>query len=66
MIVIAQFARSLSLFLGTGFRGGSIFVGAADIQGIVTAKPAVPGIDIGGQYLDEVAKMRDIIYVWQG
>jgi hypothetical protein len=63
MVVITEFPRRYPLLCGFGFRGGTVFVCAADIKGFVTPQPAKPGKDIGGQYLNQVPQVRHIVYI---
>jgi len=45
------------------FGGCAVFIGAANIERLVTTKPAESSKHIGGKYLNEVAEMRNIIHV---
>ena len=48
-----------------GFRSSSIFIGTADIKGVISFYPAEPCKDIGGKNLYQVSQMRHIINIGQ-
>ena len=52
VIMVAQFPGGLPLLLRARFGGGAVFVGAADVQGVVPAKAAESGINVGRKDLN--------------
>jgi hypothetical protein len=66
VIAVAQFPGAYALLRGPGLGGGAVFVGTADVEGIVTPEPAKPGKGIGGKDLDQVTQMGNIVYIGKG
>ena len=63
MIIVAKFAGSFMLLLRLRFGRRAVFIGAAHIKRLVAAASAKTRKNIGGKYLNEISKMRDIVYI---
>ena len=64
-VAVTKFLGGYAVLGGTGFGGGAVFVGTAYIQGFITPQPAKAGKGVGGQHLNQVSQMGDVIYVRQ-
>ena len=65
VVAVAQFAGSYPLFGGACFGGGAVFVGSADVQGLITPQTAKAGERVGGQHLDQVPQVGDVVNIGQ-
>jgi hypothetical protein len=48
VIAVAEFLGAYPLFGGPVFRGGTVFIGTADIEGVVAPEPAESRKGVGG------------------
>ena len=64
-IPVAQLPGGYAFFQGTGFGSRSVLVRTADVQGFITGQPAKPGKGVGGQHLNQVSQMGDIVDIGQ-
>ena len=62
-IVVTQFPGSLLLLKSPGLSSSTILVSTADIEGVIATAPAEPGKYITGKHLDQVAQVRNIVYI---
>jgi hypothetical protein len=60
---VAELPGTYALLEGFGFRGGSIFICPTDVQRFVAAGPAKTGKDVGGEDLNEVSQMGNVVNV---
>ena len=60
---IAELPGAQALLQRLCLGGGAVFVGAADVEGVVALEPAEPGKYVGRENLDEIAEMGDVIDV---
>jgi hypothetical protein len=63
MVAVTEFAGAYPLFGGFGFRGGTIFIGTANIERFVGTEPAEPGKTVGGEHLNKIPQMRHVVHV---
>ena len=64
-IIVAEFPWSLLFLQSSGLGGSTILISTADIEGVITPKPAEPCKNITGKHLDKVSQMRNIVYIRQ-
>ena len=65
VVAVAQLPRRDPLLQRPGLGGGAVLVGPAHVQGLVAGQPAVARKHVGGEHLDEVAQVRDVVHVRQ-
>ena len=63
VIIVAELAGCLSFLKGTCLGGGSVFVGSANIKGLVTTAAAESREHVGTEYLNEISQMGNIVNV---
>ena len=60
-----QSCKCISVYLG--FCGSAVFIGAADVDAVVSSAAAVACIHIGAQHTtNDVAQVRNIVDIGQG
>ena len=65
MIAVAQLARGDAFLQRLCLGCGAVFIRAADVERLVTGKPAIASEHIRGKHLDEVSQVGDVVHVGQ-
>jgi len=66
VITITELPGRDALFQRFCLRGGSVFIGAANVQRLVAGKAAIARENIGGEHLNEIPEVRNIVHVGKG
>jgi hypothetical protein len=62
-VSVAKLPWAYALLGGPCFGCGTVFVGTAHIQGLVAAKSAEAGKNIGRKHLDKISQMGNVVYI---